>query len=56
MKRFFYVTSKRSKTLHKQYGSSHSEGLTACGRVISKGWFWFKNAPKKPHCKGCESV
>ena len=50
---FFYVWSGHS-VLHIMFGSTHSEGLTACGRVVSKGWKWFKRAGRSEHvCKQC---
>lgn len=53
-RRFFYVASPRSVTLHIQYGKTHTEGLTACGRIVSAGWSWWqKRASKRRVCECC---
>lgn len=63
LKRFFYVASRKCLTVHRQYGRSHSEGRAACGRPISKGWFWAihwqklrrgRGRTKLRRCKYCE--
>jgi hypothetical protein len=41
VRRFFWVSSRRCKTVHIQFGKHHSEGLTACGRrTVPRKWFW----------------
>jgi hypothetical protein len=52
VRRFFYVASARSTTLHIQFGKTHTEGLTACGRVVSPGWSWWA-AHRRPDLKRC---
>ena len=55
IKRFFYVSSRNCTTAHIMFGKTHSEGLTACGRVVSKGWFWSNKRSKHEQvCKICE--
>lgn len=58
IKRFFYVMSERCETVHIQYGKSHSEGLTACGRMTApKLWRWMTPRPRGMRvCKVCESA
>lgn len=54
VRRFFYVASPRSARLHIQYGKTHTEGMTACGRVVSAGWSWWqKHTSKLPVCEAC---
>lgn len=55
VRRFFFVLSQRSLKVHVQYGKVHTEGKTACGRVVSKGWLWFQNRRAADLiCKQCE--
>jgi hypothetical protein len=57
VRRFFYVTSTRGRSAHVMFGRSHSEGLTACGRVVSadRGWFWMHaGRGGYPVCTQCE--
>ena len=37
VRRFFYVASPRSTTLHMNFDKVHSEGVTACGRPVGQG-------------------
>ena len=59
LRRFFYVASPRGASAHMMFGRSHSEGLTACGRVVSadRRWFWMKHGRGGlPRCLDCERV
>jgi hypothetical protein len=57
MKRFFYVARPLGKVKHIMYGKSHSEGLTACGLYVSKGWLWWTASRSPlPRCKNCENA
>jgi hypothetical protein len=52
VRRFFYVRAPKGRVLHIQYGKSHSEGPTKCGRQSEKGWLWM-NRGRTPVCKRC---
>jgi hypothetical protein len=55
-RRFFYVAGPRGRLLHIQFGKTHTEGLTACGKAVSAGWSWWqKRAAKWPVCARCEN-
>jgi hypothetical protein len=54
IRRFFYVHSAGRTLLHMMFGTTHTEGLTACGRVVSKGWKWITRIPaSRVVCKQC---
>lgn len=56
VKRFFFVASKRSRTVHRAV--SRSEGLTYCGRHVTTAWHWWRppllRRFKLPKCSRCE--
>lgn len=60
VRRFFYVASARSTTLHVQYGKTHSEGKTACGRIVTTQWSWWAHkgrvSPRMKRCTQCEAA
>lgn len=61
VRRFFYVTTRVGGLLHRQFGTTHSEGRTACGIATRKGWKWadakwrsrLENMPAR-FCERCE--
>lgn len=54
IKRVFYVASLRSTVIHIMFGRFHSEGLTACRRVVTKGWYWSKARTRRAKvCSQC---
>lgn len=59
VRRFFYVASPRGSTVHVMFGRSHSEGLTACRRVVSadRRWYWMKHGRGgMRRCTQCEAA
>lgn len=55
IRRFFYVVGPHSTVAHMMFGKTHSEGLTACGRAVARGWLWSTQGRLgKPRCKQCE--
>jgi hypothetical protein len=56
-RRFFYVSGPLCKVAHIMFGTTHSEGLTACGRIVSKGWGWSRKKSRHERvCKQCENA
>jgi hypothetical protein len=54
VRRYFYVGAPRSAMWHIMFGTAHSEGRTACGRTVRKGWEWMQTGNGLSHvCKRC---
>jgi hypothetical protein len=57
IRRFFYVSGPHCTVAHIMFGKTHSTGLTACGRIVRKGWGWSqKKSMHERVCKQCENA
>lgn len=55
LKRFYYVRAPKGTVVHRNYSKTHSEGITACGLPVFKGWLWWVGVrPRIARCKNCE--
>lgn len=55
IKRFYYVHSPRGTTLHR--AKTRSEGQTYCGRHVTLGWKWAREAKVRiRRCTQCQKA